>query len=248
MPENTSETRMSAIHTTAGHVAHHFDDAQQQYAAAELGMWLFLATEVLFFGGAFCGYAVYRYWYTEAFLAGSHHLDVRLGALNTVILLTSSLTMALGVHAAQLSRTRILILNLILTLLFGASFLGVKSYEYYHKYEEQLVPGRHFYFAKRDAEANSPLPARVASAGAPASGPRIDPRHVEIFFSFYFALTGLHALHMVIGLCLLGMLIAKAAGGAFSSAYYTPVEMTGLYWHFVDIVWVFLFPLLYLIR
>jgi cytochrome c oxidase subunit 3 len=240
---------MCTIHATAGHVAHHFDDAEQQYVAAELGMWLFLATEVLFFGGAFCGYAVYRYKYTDAFIAGSHELNVWLGAINTVILLTSSLTMALAVHAAQTSRTRSIVVNLILTLLFGAAFLGVKSYEYYHKFEGRLVPGPYFHFTNSHGETSNPdrsQPQSRSEGAAPQ--PRIDPGHVEIFFSFYFAMTGLHALHMVIGIGLLSVLIAIAARGGFSAAYYTPVEMTGLYWHFVDIVWVFLFPLLYLIR
>jgi cytochrome c oxidase subunit 3 len=237
---------MSTIHPTAGHLAHHFDDVEQQYVAAELGMWLFLATEVLFFGGAFCGYAVYRFKYPEAFIAGSHHLNVWLGAINTVILLTSSLTMALAVHAAQTSRTRFIVGNLILTLLFGAAFLGVKGYEYYHKFEERLVPGADFHFTSE--HTNPERAKRRTAAEEMPPEPRIDPRHVEIFFSFYFAMTGLHALHMVIGIGLLTVLIAKAIGGSFSAAYYTPVEMTGLYWHFVDIVWVFLFPLLYLIR
>jgi cytochrome c oxidase subunit 3 len=230
---------MSTTHTTAGHVAHHFDDAEQQYIAAELGMWLFLATEVLFFGGALLGYAIYRFKYTDSFIAASHHLNLVLGTANTVILLTSSLTMALAVHAAQLSQTRALVRYLLLTIVLGSTFLGVKGFEYYHKFEEHLVPGPNFRFE------NAPL---AETAGHPGTDKPVEPKHTEIFFSFYFALTGLHALHMVIGVGLLAVLALKAAGGRFSAAYYTPVEMSGLYWHFVDIVWVFLFPLLYLVR
>jgi cytochrome c oxidase subunit III len=222
--------------TEAAHVAHHFDDAEQQYAAANLGMWLFLATEILFFGGLFAGYAQYRYWYPAEFATGSHRLDVRMGAINTAVLLTSSLTMALAVHAAQTNERRGAVRLLALTIVLGSVFLGIKAYEYYHKYEEHLIPGRSFTLAATHDSAHS-LPK-----GEGIEGP------VEIFFSFYFAMTGLHAAHMVIGIATLGVLLAAARRGAFSSDYFTPVEMAGLYWHFVDIVWVFLFPLLYLIR
>ncbi|MCI0333207.1 MAG: cytochrome c oxidase subunit 3 family protein [Planctomycetes bacterium] len=222
------------------HVAHHFDDAEQQFVAAELGMWVFLATEVLFFGGVFCGYAIYRFKYAAEFIAGSHRLDVWLGTVNTAVLLTSSLTMALAVHAAQTSRRGALVRNLLLTLLLGAAFLGVKGYEYHHKFEERLVPGRNFRFVAHSAHVPESL--------QPAKEEKVDPRQVELFFSLYFAMTGLHALHMIIGIGVLAVLIVAAGRGAFSGGYFTPIEMTGLYWHFVDIVWVFLFPLLYLIR
>ncbi len=222
------------------HVAHHFDDAEQQYVAAELGMWVFLATEVLFFGGVFCGYAVYRFKYPAEFIAGSHRLDVWLGTINTAVLLTSSLTMALAVHAAQTGRRSALIGNLLLTLLLGAAFLGVKGYEYHHKFEERLVPGRNFYFVVNAGHTLASSP--------PAGEIKANARHVELFFSLYFAMTGLHALHMIVGIGVLAVLIIAAGRGAFSGGYFTPIEMTGLYWHFVDIVWVFLFPLLYLIR
>jgi cytochrome c oxidase subunit 3 len=240
----------------ATHVAHHFDDAEQQYAAANLGMWLFLATEILFFGGLFAGYAQYRYWYAAEFATGSHHLDWKLGAINTAVLLTSSLTMALAVRAAQTNERRGTLRFLTFTIVLGSVFLGVKAYEYYHKYEEHLIPGASFSLSVAHESAlplplgegrgegelrkyphPSPLPA-----GEGTEGP------VEIFFSFYFAMTGLHAVHMVIGIGVLGVLLAAARRGVFSSVYFTPVEMAGLYWHFVDIVWVFLFPLLYLIR
>ena len=204
-------------------VAHHFEDAAQQKEAATLGMWVFLVTEILFFGGLFAAYAVYRSSYPEAFAAASHHLDVFLGGFNTAVLLLSSLTMALAVHAAQLGKRNAVILFLALTLLLGGTFLAVKGVEYHHKFEEHLVPGPSFSF---------PGPEGV---------------HAQLFFSLYFGMTGMHALHMVVGAGLLLWLIAKARRGRFSRAYYTPVEMVGLYWHFVDIVWIFLFPLLYLL-
>jgi cytochrome c oxidase subunit 3 len=227
-------------------VAHHFDDAEQQFVAAELGMWVFLATEVLFFGGAFLGYAVYRFKYQAEFIAGSLRLDMWLGALNTAVLLTSSLTMVLAVYAAQRNRRGALVLNLLLTLLLGAAFLGVKAYEYHHKFEERLVPGQSFRFEHADAHhANGQEDNSVSMRTAAAD---VNEKHVQLFFSFYFAMTALHALHMVIGIGVIGVLIVAAARGAFAGGYFTPIEMSGLYWHFVDIVWVFLFPLLYLIR
>jgi cytochrome c oxidase subunit III len=218
------------------HLAHHFDDARQQNDAATIGMWLFLATEVLFFGGMFAGYTLYRYWYPEAFEIGSHRLDWLLGSFNTAVLLTSSLTMALAVHAAQSNDNRGTVKFLAWTMLLGSVFLGVKAYEYHHKFVEHLVPGRYF----------------SLSAGHDALAAEHDPTvpegNVELFFSFYFAMTGVHALHMVIGIAVLAVLLVAARRNTFSDKYFTPVENTGLYWHFVDIVWVFLFPLLYLIR
>jgi cytochrome c oxidase subunit 3 len=207
----------------AAHVAHQFEDAGQQHEASVLGMWAFLVQEVLFFGGLLAAYAVYRVAYPEAFAEGSGHLDLRLGALNTAVLLVSSLTMALAVHAAQVGRRRTLVLMLVLTLLLGTTFLGVKAVEYSHKWHDHLVPGPHFSFPSPHA------------------------RQVQLFYSLYFGLTGLHALHMVVGAGLLVWLIAGAARGRFGPSYYNPVEITGLYWHFVDIVWIFLFPLLYLL-
>lgn len=234
-------------------VAHHFDDAEQQYVAAELGMWVFLATEVLFFGGMFLGYALYRFKYPYEFIAGSHRLDEWLGTFNTAVLLTSSLTMVLAVHAAQTQRRWQLIANLLLTMLLGAIFLGVKGYEYHHKFEERLVPGSNFDFVYAAESHHGPGESAQHGASSSTSNKdgeleKVDARHVELFFSFYFAMTGLHAVHMVIGIGLLSVLVMGAMRGKFASGYFTPIEMTGLYWHFVDIVWVFLFPLLYLIR
>ena len=208
---------------TTSYVAHHFDDADQQHEASALGMWLFLVTEIMFFGGLFTAYVVYRTMFPAAFHAASKELDIALGALNTVVLITSSLTMALSVHAAQVSRRGMLVVCLLLTIALGATFLGVKGYEYWHKWHEHLVPGPSFVF----------------------HGP--DSTNAQLFFSLYFAMTGMHAVHMVIGIGLLTVLTVRGAQGMFSRFYYTPVELTGLYWHFVDLVWIFLFPLLYLL-
>jgi cytochrome c oxidase subunit III len=207
----------------AEHVAHHFEDAEQQREAVTLGMWAFLVTEIMFFGGLFAGYTVYRSAYFEAFAEGSRHLDIVLGTVNTAILIGSSLTMALAVQAAQRGRREAQVRFLVLTILLGLAFLGIKAVEYGHKFEQHLVPGRFFAW-----------PGPLAS-------------NVQLFFSFYFAMTGMHALHMVIGIGLLTWLAVQAGRGRFGPAYYTPMEVSGLYWHFVDIVWIFLFPLLYLI-
>jgi len=210
-----------AEHRTA--LAHQFDDLTQQYEASRLGMWAFLLTEVMFFGGLFVGYTVYRTAYPAGFMAGSQHLDISLGTLNTAVLISSSLTMALAVHAAQVGRRQILVRCLLLTMLLGLAFLGIKGYEYVHKYHESLVPG-----------------VRFSAAGPYAT-------EMEVFLVLYFIMTGLHALHMVIGLGLLAVLVVLAGRGVLSAEYHTPVEAIGLYWHFVDIVWIFLYPLLYLI-
>lgn len=204
-------------------VPHHFENAEQQHEATTLGMWAFIVQEILFFGGLFAGYVVYRILYPEAFAEGSHHLDVMLGAFNTAVLIGSSFTMALAVRAAQMGKRNGIILFMLLTIALGSIFLGVKVIEYSHKWHEHLIPGKHF---------------AVESVNA---------RQMQIFFSFYFAMTGMHALHMVIGIVIMLVIIRMATQNRFSAAYYNPVEMTGLYWHFVDIVWIFLFPLLYLI-
>ena len=204
-------------------LAHQFDDPVQQHEASSLGMWAFLLTEIMFFGGLFVGYTVYRTAYPAGFIAGSQHLDVILGTINTAVLISSSLTMALSVHAAQTGHRQLLTRFLLLTMLLGLVFLGIKGYEYWHKYHESLVPGIRFTYD-----------------GLYAS-------QVQLFLVFYFLMTGLHALHMVIGLGLLTVLTVLAWRGVFSAAYSTPVEIIGLYWHFVDIVWIFLYPLLYLL-
>ena len=211
---------MAEQHTA---LAEQFNDLAQQHETDSLGMWAFLLTEIMFFGGLFLGYAVYRWAYPEAFAEASHHLDIWLGSVNTAVLIGSSLTMAFAVHSAQTGERRGLIRFLLLTILLGLVFLGIKGTEYLHKFEEHLVPGADFVYA----------------------GPQA--RHVQLFFAFYFGMTGLHAFHMIVGIGLLGVLALQAWRGRFSASYYAPVELLGLYWHFVDIVWIFLFPLLYLL-
>jgi len=196
---------------------------EQQRSTATLGMWAFLLTEIMFFGGLFGGYTVYRLKFPLAFAQGSHHLDIFWGGLNTAVLITSSLTMALAVNAAELGKRKRIGLFLFLTMLLGLTFLGVKVIEYTHKYHEHLIPGLPFdYHGSRESA-------------------------LKIFFSFYFAMTGMHALHMIVGVSILLFLIPLAWAGRFTVEYNAPVEIFGLYWHFVDIVWIFLFPLLYLI-
>lgn len=208
-------------------VAHQFDDARQQQEAATVGMWAFLITEVMFFGGLILAYVIYRNAYPESFHAASRVLNEVLGGVNTCVLLVSSFTMALGVRAAQLGDRKKLMMYIILTMIFGAAFLGVKVVEYAEKFEHHLVPGATFHFHGVPGHEHAP--------------------NAEIFFSLYFAMTGVHALHMIVGLGLMFWLLNKARKGAYSKDYYNPVEICGLYWHFVDIVWIFLYPLLYLI-
>ena len=202
-----------------------FRDPAQRSVANHLGMWTFIATEILFFGGLFTSYAVYRRAYPEAFAAGSGHLDFWLGTLNTALLLTSSLFMALGDHAVKSGHRRTLHWCLVAAWLLGAAFLAVKGYEYFQKYTEHLVPG----------------------AGFQPAGPGSARPQLQLFLFLYFAMTGLHAVHLFVGLAAIGWLLWMNGRGRLSPARPGPVEMVGLYWHFVDCVWVFLYPLLYLI-
>lgn len=210
------------------YLAHHFDHPEQQKQSATLGIWLFLITEVMFFGGLFLGYIVYRGMYPDAWHLGSSKLDVTLGTVNTVILILSSLTMALAVRGAQVGSKKQCANFILLTILFGGAFLGIKAVEYSAKFfpgpdaHYYLIPGANFFYENA-------------------------PTGLPMFFSLYFTMTGMHAIHMIIGIGILIWLYRKAAKGSFHAHYYNPVEVTGLYWHFVDIVWIFLFPLLYLI-
>ncbi len=212
---------------------HHFADEQQQRDASNLGMWVFLATEVMFFGGLFCAYLVYRMKYFGDFGAASKSIDATLGATNTAVLICSSLTVVLAVWAAQTARKTLLVTMLAITMLLGLVFLGIKGVEYKDKFEEHHVPGVHFSFD------HVPIP------GHP--GEYANPSHAQLFFSLYFVMTGLHALHMIVGLGIFTWLLVMAWKGRFTPEYHTPVEIGGLYWHFVDIIWIYLFPLLYLI-
>jgi len=212
-----------AHHAAIPGLAHHFDTLEQQAETTTLGMWVFLVTEVLFFGGLFMVYTVYRSWYPTAFAAASHEMVVWAGTLNTAVLITSSLTMALAVNASQAGNRRLLLLFLVMTMALGCVFLGVKAFEYYTEFAEHHVPGAGFEFEKEYFK--------------PA----------QIFFSLYFVMTGLHALHMIIGLGIMTVMLIWSYRGVITREYYSPIEISGLYWHFVDIVWIFLFPLLYLI-
>lgn len=226
MSEATAPVPLGPAHDEAHHhpaLRHHFESLGEQKEASSLGMWLFIAQEIMFFGGLFLAYAVYRNVYPDVWAAASHHLDYKLGAVNTAVLIFSSLTMALAVHAAALGRRKQTVLFIVLTVVLGSVFLGVKVFEYADKFEHHLVPGPHFRF----------------------EGPHERP--AQIFYALYFAMTGLHALHMVIGVPILLTIAFWAWKGAYGPEYHTPVEMVGLYWHFVDIVWIFLFPMLYLV-
>ena len=202
---------------------HHFSTPVQQHESSKLGMWLFLLTEVLLFGGLFLAYSVFRAWNPEMFYNAHIHLDRILGSINTVVLITSSVTMALAIRSMQLDRKKHTIWFLVVTLLLAATFLVIKYFEYSHKFHLGQLPGRFYTFTG------------------------IEGTNPHIFFSIYFAMTGLHGIHVLAGMSVIGAMLYKTIKNTYSSAYYTPIEMTGLYWHLVDLIWIYLFPLLYLI-
>jgi cytochrome c oxidase subunit III len=274
---STSETTTTEHHPA---LVHQFDDMEQQKEASTFGMWVFLLTEIMMFGAIFAAYLIYRISYYPAFVAGSTSISVAWGFANTLVLLGSSFTMAMAVYTAQKGVRKQQMVWLLLTMILGAAFLGVKAKEYYDKYDECHIPGHIIgkgFNAWGGCETNNPKLGNIAEEiqqkarddnediAKEAKAKGLDPAKVkyvpvpsevsaeqtakqtEIFFSFYFAMTGLHAFHMVIGLGLLTWLLIRAKNGQFSGEYYTPMELGGLYWHFVDIVWIFLFPLLYLI-
>jgi cytochrome c oxidase subunit 3 len=267
-------------HTHDDNVAHHFESADQQFQAAKLGMWLFLATEILFFGGLFCAYSVYRANHPEIFIFGNHFLDKNLGALNTVVLICSSLTIAWAVRAAQLKQMRMLVLMLVLTIACAAGFLGVKFVEYSHKWHHGLLWAAKFnpdtHAAESHAEdgvsasaAAQTLPADAASGDAARSkiapaapGPAgladdaqadlvgkivAEPKNAQTFFSIYFLMTGLHGIHVIGGIGAMLWLLMCVRRGDFATGHFTKVDMVALYWHVVDLIWIYLFLLLYLI-
>jgi cytochrome c oxidase subunit 3 len=294
-----------ARHEHPEHLAHHFESLQQQYDSGKLGIWLFLTTEILMFSGLFCAYAVFRALDPKVFLYAHHYLSVELGALNTVVLIFSSFTMAWAVRAAQLGQTKLLVRLLSITLACAFIFLGVKFVEYKNKWEEALLPGKYFnpkeqprdmYMPSLEggkpgektpdsggqpaADKTASAPASSASAPAPAGtvgeksniGPAAigptglsplwldraklkhdviwhgpEPYNVQLFFGIYFVMTGLHGIHVLAGMIVIGWLIAKARKGIFGPDRFAAVDFVGLYWHLVDLVWIFLFPLLYLI-
>jgi cytochrome c oxidase subunit III len=212
-----------ALGLAPGILGHHFSSLARQNEAMRLGMWLFLATEILLFAGLFTGYAVYRFEFPLAFAACSRHLELTLGTVNTVVLITSSLTVALAIHFARSNRPRAAAICLGITLLFALAFLGIKAVEYTAHFHEKSLPGKYYAFEE------------VKIPGA------------AMFFSLYFMMTGLHGLHVVIGMSVLSWLTWRTLQGRYTSRYYTGLELGGLYWHLVDLVWIFLYPLLYLI-
>jgi cytochrome c oxidase subunit 3 len=209
------------------HQQHHFATMEQQFDTSKIGMWLFLATEVLLFGGLFVGFGLMQSRYPQEFIEAHEHLQRPLGALNTVVLLISSWTMVMGVLSAQKGDRKKLVMFLALTIVCACIFLGVKYFEYSHKFEDGLLPG-HWYKHQGDLIANS--------------------HGYATFFSFYFMMTGLHGVHILVGIILLSWIAVRANRGEFTGSYYTPVDLIGLYWHLVDLIWIYLFPLFYLIK
>ncbi len=262
------------------HLAHHFDTPQQQFDAGKLGMWLFLATELLLFSGLFCAYAVYRALHPEIFQFASQYLDPTSGLINTIVLLTSGLTMALAVRFAQTGKRVLLCVCLVLTMIGGLTFLAIHADEYFEKYQQKLLWGTNYapkieqptpkaMAGKPGSYANlhalaaqgfisshsAILPASIGPAGVAPSHAATkqtlfipEPHNVQIFFGIYFLMTGLHSIHVIIGIILMGWLLFRSIRGDFGPSYSTPVDFVGMYWGIVDIVWMFLFPLLYLIR
>jgi len=243
-------------HAHAAHhpaLQHHFDTMAQQKEAAVIGMWVFLLTEILFFGGLFVAYMIYRIWYFDAFAEASRRLSLFWGGLNTAVLIFSSLTMAMAVRSAQTNARKATVNWLIITMILGCVFLGVKVIEYQDKFANYEVPGAHYDFGYHERH----LAAEGGEHAAPAAGgehrqlslsPEQLQQTTQLYFSLYFTMTGLHALHMIIGVGIMLVITWMSWKGRFDAEYYTPVEMAGLYWHFVDIVWIFLFPLLYLVE
>jgi cytochrome c oxidase subunit 3 len=214
---------MSQSDSRPAYLAHHFSDTTQQSESAKLGMWVFLLTEILLFGGLFVTYAVFRSWNPDMFYNAHKQLNVTLGTINTVVLITSSVTVALAIRSIQLNRKKQSIALLATTLLLAAVFLVIKYFEYSHKFHLGQLPGKFYTYT-----------------GLKGTNP-------HIFFSVYFAMTGLHGLHVMAGMIVISIMIVRTSRNHFSNEYYTPVELTGLYWHLVDMIWIYLFPLLYLI-
>jgi len=220
---DVTTTAHTEDHAHAPGLQHHFTNMTQQFETAKIGMWLFLVTEVLLFGGLFVGYGIMHAKHPEAFVAAHHHLDWRLGAANTIVLLLSSFTMVMGVWAAQTGQKKKLITFLLLTVLLALVFMGVKYVEYSHKFHEGLLPGKYY------SHQGDTVPGQF------------------MFFSFYFMMTGLHGIHVLLGIVAILWITFRAWRNQFSAQYYGPVDIVGLYWHLVDLIWIYLFPLMYLI-
>ncbi len=216
---------MSIAKAGHGHQhAHHFESAEHEYSASKQGVWLFLVTEILMFGGLFVAYAIYHGMYPEVFTAGAKFVDWRLGATNTVVLITSSLTMALGIYYIQKDKPKMAALNLGLTLICGCLFMVIKYIEYSHKLHEGLAPSKYFAYKGQMVE------------------------HGMLYFGFYYTMTGLHGLHVLIGMGLITWCLIRTLRGDFNPRYYTAVEGVGLFWHLVDLIWIYLFPMFYLLK
>lgn len=226
---STADTTETDSGHHPAHLQHHFVSSEQQFDSAKLGMWLFLITEVLLFSGMFVAYAVFRQWHPVAFAEASATLDVTLGTINTVVLLTSSLTVALSIHYIQRNKVTACVLNLIATLLLAGVFMVIKYFEYTAKFEHGAFPGGLFDPHGAHYEHLAQIP------------------YAPQFFSIYFVMTGIHGFHVLVGMLVFLWVAWRAWRGAYTDEYYTPVELTGLYWHLVDIIWIFLFPMLYLI-
>jgi len=218
---------------------HHYDTPVQQFNTAKLGMWLFLAQELLFFSGLFVAYGVYRSWYPEAWVVGSHLLDYKMGAINTCVLLLSSFTAVMAVRSAQKGNRKATGNFLLMTIVFAGVFMVVKYFEYTHKFHVGFLPGSHF------APHGEGLVEIVDAARK--TGVNAYPFHLRTFFGLYFMMTGVHGVHVLVGMFVMAWMYNRNRKGEFSRRYFTPIEMTALYWHLVDIIWIFLFPLLYLI-
>jgi cytochrome c oxidase subunit 3 len=233
MAQSTTATATAPVehdaHAHAHHPRqqHHFVSMDQQFDAAKLGMWLFLITEILLFSGMFVAYAVFRVWYPETYTIASEALDPWLGGINTLVLLTSSLTVALSINFIQRGKIKQMNWMLVATIVLAGVFMVIKYFEYTAKFDHGLFPGEHFH--------------------PHGEYTKFDVPYAPQFFSIYFVMTGIHGFHVLVGMVVFGWLLTRGLRGHFNSEWYTPVELTGLYWHVVDIIWIFLFPLMYLI-
>jgi cytochrome c oxidase subunit 3 len=243
-------------HEDRPELRHHFADEEQQRNAASLGMWWFLGTEIMFFGGMFCAYLIYRRWFFSEFAAASRSLNLGIGTFNTTVLICSSLTVAMSVRAAQLGNRKLQVKMLLLTLVFGLAFLGIKTKEWGEKYKEHHIPTFDYNVIGGEGDLIHKIKGNEQLLGIDQV--KNDPvklhereaeiqQRTKIFYSLYFALTGMHAIHMIVGVGIFIVITWMAHKGRFTPEYHTPLEIAGLYWHFVDIVWIYLFPLLYLI-
>jgi len=241
---------MSIAKTEDGHFhhAHHFKNLNHQYDSAKQGVWLFMVTEILMFGGLFVAYLIYKSIYAPIFHVGSSYLDVKMGSINTVVLITSSFTMALGIYFNQKNKPKQAVIALLLTIVCALTFMVIKYFEYSHKIHLGLVPGKYFNNPEFQQEVADFINAMPIENLTPVIS---DINHMKkiapLYFGFYFVMTGLHGFHVVIGACLILWVTIKTARGQFGAEYYTPVEGVGLFWHIVDLIWIYLFPLLYLV-